>query len=86
MCIRDRSNSIEIVYNDNSISEKITIENPIGHPSRRAEAVPLMKEKFLRNVKSIFDTGEALEVWDKIINLKKDDDLNVFFNILIENE
>ena len=83
---RHISNSIEIVYNDNSISEKITIENPIGHPSRRDEAVPLIKEKFLRNVKSIFDTEKASEVWDKIINLKKDDNLNVFFNILIENE
>ena len=58
----------------------------MGHPSRRAEAVPLMKEKFLRNVESIFDTEKASEVWDKIINLKKEDNLNVFFNILIENE
>jgi len=58
----------------------------MGHPSRRAEAVPLMKEKFLRNVESIFDTEKASEVWDKIINLRKDDNINVFFNILIENE
>ena len=83
---RHISNSIEIVYNDNSTSEKITIENPIGHPSRRDEAVPLLKEKFLRNVKSVFNTEKASEVWDKIINLKKDDNLNIFFNILIENE
>jgi len=80
------SNSIEIVYNDNSTSEKITIENPIGHPSRREEAIPLLKDKFLRNVESLFDTEEALEVWDKIINLEKDDDLNKFFNILNEDE
>ena len=80
------SNSIEIVYNDNSTSEKITIENPIGHPSRREEAIPLLKDKFLRNVDSLFDTEEALEVWDKIINLEKDDDLNKFFNILNEDE
>ena len=80
------SNSIEIVYNDNSTSEKITIENPIGHPSRREEAIPLLKDKFLRNVESLFDTEKALEVWDKIINLEKDDDLNKFFNILNEDE
>ena len=80
------SNSIEIVYNDNSTSEKITIENPIGHPSRREEAIPLLKDKFRRNVESLFDTEEALEVWDKIINLEKDDDLNKFFNILNEDE
>ena len=80
------SNSIEIVYNDNSTSEKITIENPIGHPSRREEAIPLLKDKFLRNVESLFDTEKAIEVWDKIINLEKDDDLNKFFNILNEDE
>jgi len=83
---RHISNSIEIVYNDNSTSEKITIQNPIGHPSRREEAIPLLKDKFLRNVGSLFETEKASEVWDKILNLKKDDDLNKFFNILNEDE
>jgi len=83
---RHISNSIEIVYSDNSTSEKITIQNPIGHPSRREEAIPLLKDKFLRNVESLFDTESASEVWNKIINLEKDDDLNKFFNILNEDE
>ena len=83
---RHISNSIEIEYIDNSISEKITIENPIGHPSRRHEAVPLLKDKFLRNVKSVFEAKKASNIWDKIINLEKDDDLNIFFNILNEDE
>ena len=83
---RHISNSIEIEYIDNSISEKITIENPIGHPSRRHEAVPLLKDKFLRNVKSVFEAEKASNIWDKIINLEKDDDLNIFFNILNEDE
>jgi len=83
---RHISNSIEIVYSDNSISEKVTIENPIGHPSRREEAIPLLKDKFLRNVKSVFEAERALKVWDKVINLEKDDDLNTFFNILNKDE
>ena len=83
---RNISNSIEIVFDDNSISEKVTVENPIGHPSRREEAVPLLKDKFLRNVISVFEEEKALEVWNKIINLEKDDDLNMFFNILNEDE
>ena len=83
---RHISNSIEIEYIDNSISEKITIENPIGHPSRRHEAIPLLKDKFLRNVKSVFEAEKASNIWDKIINLEKDDDLNIFFNILNEDE
>ena len=83
---RHITNSIEIVYDDNTTSNKIIIENPIGHPSRREEAIPLLKDKFLRNVESLFDTEKASEVWDKIINLEKDDDLNKFFNILNEDE
>ena len=83
---RHISNSIEIVYSDNSISEKVTIENPIGHPSRREEAIPLLKDKFLRNVKSVFEAERALKVWDRIINLEKDDDLNTFFNILNKDD
>ena len=83
---RHITNSVEIVYDDNTTSNKIIIENPIGHPSRREEAIPLLKDKFLRNVESLFDTEKASEVWDKIINLEKDDDLNKFFNILNEDE
>ena len=83
---RHITNSIEIVYDDNTTSNKIIIENPIGHPSRREEAIPLLKDKFCRNVESLFDTEKAVEVWDKIINLEKDDDLNKFFNILNEDE
>ena len=79
---RHISNSIEIVYNDNSSSEKITIENPIGHPSRREEAVPLLKEKFIRNLQDSFSKEKANNLWDQIINLKKDDELTKFFNIL----
>jgi len=79
---RHISNSIEIVYNDNSSSEKITIENPIGHPSRREEAVPLLKEKFIRNVQDSFSKEKANNLWEHIINLKKDDELTKFFNIL----
>ena len=83
---RHITNSVEIVYDDNTTSNKIIIENPVGHPSRREEAIPLLKDKFLRNVESLFDTEKASQAWDKIINLEKDDDLNKFFNILNEDE
>ena len=79
---RHISNSIEIVYSDNSSSEKITIENPIGHPSRREEALPLLKEKFIKNVQDSFSKEKANNLWDQVINLKKDDELTKFFNIL----
>jgi len=83
---RHISNSIEIVYDDNSTSEKITIENPIGHPSRRAEAIPLLKEKFIRNVQNILSLEKSVSLWEQVINLEKDDELTKFFNILENDE
>ena len=83
---RHISNSIEIVYDDNSTSEKITIENPIGHPSRREEAIPLLKEKFIRNVQNVLSLEKSMSLWEQVINLEKDDELTTFFNILQDNE
>ena len=83
---RHISNSIEIVYDDNSTSEKITIENPIGHPSRREEAIPLLKEKFIRNVQNVLSLEKAMSTWEQVINLEKDDELTKFFNILQDDE
>ena len=83
---RHISNSIEIVYDDNSTSEKITIENPIGHPSRREEAIPLLKDKFIRNVQNVLSLEKSMSFWEQVINLEKDDELTKFFNILQDDE
>ena len=83
---RHISNSIEIVYDNNSTSEKITIENPIGHPSRREEAIPLLREKFIRNVQNVLSLEKSMSLWEQVINLEKDDELTKFFNILQDNE
>ena len=83
---RHISNSIEILYNNNTQSEKITIENPIGHPSRREEAIPLLQEKFMKNVERTFSSTKANKIWNEILNLKKDDDVVKLFSILIEDE
>ena len=83
---RHISNSIQIVYDNNSTSEKITIENPIGHPSRREEAIPLLKEKFIRNVQNVLSLEKSMSLWEQVINLEKDDELTTFFNILQDDE
>ena len=75
-----------IVYDNNSTSEKITIENPIGHPSRREEAIPLLREKFIRNVQNVLSLEKSMSLWEQVINLEKDDELTKFFNILQDDE
>ncbi len=65
---------------------KITIENPIGHPSRREEAIPLLKEKFIRNLQNVLSLEKSMSLWEQVINLEKDDELTKFFNILQDDE
>ena len=83
---RHISNSLELEYVDGKVSELVTIDNPIGHPSRREEAIPLIKEKFVNNTKHLYAENKSHEIWDKIIELDKNTKISVFLNIFSENE
>ncbi len=83
---RHISNSIEIVYDDNSTSEKITIENPIGHPSRRERSHSIIKRKIHKKCAKRSFFRKINVIMGTIINLEKDDELTKFFNILEDDE
>ena len=51
---RSISNAIQISFNDGSSTEKIEVEYPIGHRRRREQGIPLLVEKFERNLKTQF--------------------------------
>src|SRR5260370_2012724 len=49
---RSIGNSIQIFFQDGSVTEKIMVEYPIGHPRRRKEGEPLLFEKFQKSLRS----------------------------------
>ena len=49
---RSIANAIQVFFRDGTRSDRIEVEYPIGHRRRRAEAVPLLYEKFRRNLAS----------------------------------
>ena len=51
---RTIANSIQVIFDDGSTSERVTIEYPIGHRRRRAEGVPVLLQKFKHNVGTRF--------------------------------
>lgn len=51
---RSIANSIQVFFKDNSQSELVTIEYPIGHQRRREEGIPVLLEKFSRNLATRF--------------------------------
>ena len=47
---RSIANAVQVFFTDGSCTEKIAVEYPIGHRIRRAEALPLLVDKFRENI------------------------------------
>jgi 2-methylcitrate dehydratase len=52
---RSIANAIQVFFSDGTTSEKVEVEYPIGHRRRRAEGVPLLREKFEKNLATRFE-------------------------------
>jgi 2-methylcitrate dehydratase len=62
---RSIGNSVQVMFRGGQHTEKVTVEYPLGHRSRRAEGVPLLLAKFERNLRSRLSpqaVGQALAV------------------------
>jgi len=49
---RSITNAVQVVFRGGEATEKVTVQYPIGHRRRRAEAVPLLLAKFEDNLRS----------------------------------
>ena len=47
---RSIANAVQICFRDGTTSQRIEIEYPLGHPRRRDEGIPLLKQKFRANL------------------------------------
>ena len=59
---RSISNAIQIFFNDGTHTEKIEVEYPIGHRRRREQGIPLLVEKFERNLKTQFSDSRTQSI------------------------
>ncbi len=59
---RSIANSIQIFFTDGSSTEKIEVEYPIGHRRRREQGIPLLVEKFERNLATQFSDQRSQEI------------------------
>ena len=53
---RSIANAIQIFFKDGSSTDKIEVEYPIGHRRRREQGIPLLIEKFERNLATQFSS------------------------------
>lgn len=52
-------NSVQVFFSDGRRSEPAEVWFPVGHRRRRAEGLPVMKDKFLKNCQGFIEAGAA---------------------------
>ncbi|MDA7025251.1 bifunctional 2-methylcitrate dehydratase/aconitate hydratase [Bacillus sp. CLL-7-23] len=65
---RSIANAVQVFYKDGTQSENVVVEYPIGHRRRRTEGIPLLKAKFIDNLKTRFPKRQT----EKITTLLND--------------
>jgi len=65
---RSIANSVQVIFDDGSVTDEVIVEYPVGHPRRRAEAVPLLFEKLRRNLSGALPAARV----DRIAALFRD--------------
>ncbi|KUI99177.1 bifunctional 2-methylcitrate dehydratase/aconitate hydratase [Vibrio sp. MEBiC08052] len=56
---RSIANAIQVFFRDGSCTEKVEVEYPIGHRRRREEGIPVLEQKFIRNLQTRFPQGRV---------------------------
>ncbi|WP_374249231.1 bifunctional 2-methylcitrate dehydratase/aconitate hydratase [Thermomonas sp.] len=59
---RSIANGLTVHFNDGSVLDEVLVEYPLGHRRRRADGIPLLEEKFRRNLARRFDAGRQQRI------------------------
>ena len=68
---RSIANKLRVFFNDGSSTDEVEVQYPIGHRRRRDEGIPILEEKFLRNLKTVFDDEKAQKIYSQFIDFEK---------------
>ena len=59
---RSIANAVQVFFRDGTSTEKVTVEYPLGHRRRRGEGIPLLEDKFRRNLSTRFSAPRANQI------------------------
>jgi 2-methylcitrate dehydratase len=59
---RSIANAIQVFFKDGSKTDKVEVEYPIGHRRRRKEGIPILEEKFRRNLATRFPARQSARI------------------------
>jgi len=55
---------VQVFFDDGTATEQVTVEYPLGHRRRRAEAIPRLEQKLEVNLASHFQDGQVRSILD----------------------
>ncbi len=61
---RSIANAVQVFFRDDTCTERVEVEYPLGHRRRRAEGIPLLLEKFRRNLAVRFPEEQVQRIVD----------------------
>ena len=68
---RSIANSLQVIFEDGSATDEIEINYPVGHRRRREEGIPLLEEKFMANLLTVFKKDRCKEIFELCKDQKK---------------
>jgi 2-methylcitrate dehydratase len=71
---RTIANAVRVVFSDGTRTERVEVEVPLGHPKRRDEARPLLRQKLVSNLGAVWN-GTAGELASLLLDDPKLDEL-----------
>lgn len=82
---RSITNAIQVFFKDGSSTDKIEVEYPLGHRFRRDEGIPVLIEKFKKNVFTRFPRKHGQEIIDLCLDEEAflETPVNEFMNLLV---
>lgn len=82
---RSITNAIQIFFKDGSSTDKIEVEYPLGHRFRRDEGIPVLIEKFKKNVYTRFPKKHGQGIIDLCLDEEAflETPVNEFMNLLV---
>jgi 2-methylcitrate dehydratase len=82
---RSIANAIQVFFNDGTKTEKVEVEYPIGHRRRRKEGIPILEDKFRRNLATRFPSRRSAQIFELCKDQKKLEAMpvNEFMDLLV---
>ncbi|WP_038179794.1 bifunctional 2-methylcitrate dehydratase/aconitate hydratase [Vibrio rhizosphaerae] len=59
---RSIANAIQVFFRDGSCTEKVEVAYPIGHRRRREAGIPILEQKFIRNLQTRFPQSRVAAI------------------------